>query len=473
MRQGINLLLHRNVKGALQLASMIAQGHAVWFTGGTPAEVEKQVRKTMQAAAFQRRVPVLVAYNVPYRDCGQFSAGGATNTAEYVAWIDGVAKGIGSGKAVVILEPDGLGIIPYNVDLQGVHEWCQPPGGSSALADARYVQMNAAVDRLEQQPRASVYLDGTHSNWLGSGEAAYRLVKGGALRAQGFFVNASNYQPTPQLVQYGTWISKCIAFATGGPPWAAGHFDWCGSQYFPATSSDYSTWHLTDEKYAAEVDPNIAGVELTHFVVDTSRNGQGPWHPTVSYPDAQDWCNPPGRGVGARPTVNTGVPPALGQQLVDAYIWVKVPGESDGSCNRGIPGATGIRSGGWSTRRPEPGSRNRRFSSHSLRARRSWADRRSRNSSGGAARAASPEARSTIGRPRRRWTDRGHPRRSAAKWRVDRDRLARSQRDGEGERRGSRTRARRGGRAGVRPQRRGAHPRHATFPDPRDRAEHR
>ena len=156
------------------------------------------MRKTMQAAAFQRRVPVLVAYNVPYRDCGQFSAGGATNTAEYVAWIDGVAKGIGSGKAVVILEPDGLGIIPYNVDLQGVHEWCQPPGGSSALADARYVQMNAAVDRLEQQPRASVYLDGTHSNWLGSGEAGYRLVKGGVLRAQGFFVNASNYQPTPQ-----------------------------------------------------------------------------------------------------------------------------------------------------------------------------------------------------------------------------------------------------------------------------------
>jgi endoglucanase len=339
-RQWIDLLRHHNVKGAFQLAAMIAQGHAVWFTGGTPAEVEKQVRKTMQAAAIQRRVPVLVAYNVPYRDCGQFSAGGATTTAEYVAWIDGVAKGIGSGKAVVILEPDGLGIIPYNVDLQGVHEWCQPAGGSSALADARYEQLNTAVDRLEQAPGTSVYLDGTHSSWLSSGEAAYRLVKAGVLRAQGFFVNASNYQPTPQLVQYGTWISKCIAFATNGPDWAAGHFDWCGSQYYPATSSDYSTWHLTDEKYAAEVDPNITGVELTHFVIDTSRNGQGPWHPTVSYPDAQDWCNPPGRGVGARPTASTGVPVVLGQQLVDAYLWVKVPGESDGSCNRGIAGST-------------------------------------------------------------------------------------------------------------------------------------
>ena len=214
VRQGIDLLRQRNFKGVLQLAAMIAQGHAVWVTGGTPVEAEKQVRKVMQSAAFQRRVPVLVAYNLPYRDCLQYSAGGAPTTADYIAWIDGFAKGIGSGKAVVILEPDGLGIIPYNVDLQGVHEWCQPPGGSSALADARYVELNAAVDRLAQQPRASVYLDGTHSNWLGSGEAAYRLHKAGVLRTQGFFVNASNYQPTPQLVQYGTWISKCIAFAT-------------------------------------------------------------------------------------------------------------------------------------------------------------------------------------------------------------------------------------------------------------------
>ena len=77
VRQGIDLLRQRNVKGALQLAAMIAQGHAVWVTGGTPAEAEKQVRRTMQAAAFQHRVPVLVAYNLPFRDCLQYSAGGA------------------------------------------------------------------------------------------------------------------------------------------------------------------------------------------------------------------------------------------------------------------------------------------------------------------------------------------------------------------------------------------------------------
>ena len=339
VRQGIDLLRQRKLKDALQLAAMIAQGHAVWVTGGTPAEAEKQVRRTMQAAAFQHRVPVLVAYNLPFRDCLQYSAGGAPTTAEYLAWIDGFAKGIGGGKAVVILEPDGLGIIPYNVDLQGVHEWCQPPGGSSALADARYVQMNAAVDRLAQQPRASVYLDGTHSNWLGSGEAAYRLVKAGVLRAQGFFVNASNYQPTPQLVQYGTWISKCIAFATSGPPGRRGTSTGAGASTSPRRPATTRTWHLTDEKYAAEVDPNIAGVALTHFVVDTSRNGQGPWRRPCRTRTPRTGATRPA-AASVRGRRRTPGRRSRWASSSSTRISGSGPGESDGSCNRGIAGST-------------------------------------------------------------------------------------------------------------------------------------
>jgi len=72
---------------------------------------------------------------------------------------------------------------------------------------------------------------------------------------------------------------------------------------------------------------------LTHFVLDTSRNGQGPWIPPAGlYPDPQDWCNPPERGLGARPTTRTG------NELVDAFLWVKRPGESDGQCTRGTAG---------------------------------------------------------------------------------------------------------------------------------------
>jgi endoglucanase len=76
-------------------------------------------------------------------------------------------------------------------------------------------------------------------------------------------------------------------------------------------------------------------VPTVHFVVDTSRNGLGMWDYRGSYPDAgtaQDWCNAPNRGAGIAPTTNTGNP------LVDAYLWVKVPGESDGQCTRGTAG---------------------------------------------------------------------------------------------------------------------------------------
>ena len=85
---------------------------AVWFTDGTPRDVQKAVKKTMAAASLERRVPVLVAYDIPYRDCAQYSAGGAVDTAAYEAWIDGFAAGIGGGQAVVILEPDSLGTSP-------------------------------------------------------------------------------------------------------------------------------------------------------------------------------------------------------------------------------------------------------------------------------------------------------------------------------------------------------------------------
>jgi endoglucanase len=319
---------------AALIATMVDIPSAVWFTKGGPKSVEQDVRATVKRASAKKSVPVLVAYNIPFRDCAQFSAGGATDTAEYLAWIDGFAAGIGDAEAVVILEPDGLGIIPwYRQFGTGALEWCQPPEADPATAAAdRFAQLNAAVDRLTEQPHVSVYLDGTHSRWLGSGDAAHRLVQAGVQRAAGFFVNVSNFQPTNELVKYGSWISACIAFANnpeeGG--WRLGHYDWCASQYFPANVDDFSTWAASDAWYAANLGTAVA---TTHFVIDTSRNGQGRWVPPAGSPpgDPQDWCNPPDRGLGIQPSADTGVP------LLDAYLWVKIPGESDGQCNRWAP----------------------------------------------------------------------------------------------------------------------------------------
>jgi endoglucanase len=317
---------------ALLLASVPS---ASWFTKGTPAEVQAAVKKLVDAAAAKAAVPTLVAYNLPHRDCSQYSAGGATSKAEYQAWIDAVAAGIGDRKAVVILEPDGLGIIPFHTDLAGKEEWCKPPDADKATAaKERYEMLGYAVDKLRANPRSAVYLDGTHSAWLGVGDIAHRLVKAGVQRASGFFLNVSNYEPNDKLLDYGTWISQCIRYASSGSGDDPARFAACASQYYPASPNDYATWSLSRKWYADNA--SKATGPLTHFVLDTSRNGRGAWAPKpgTSYKDAQTWCNPPDRGLGVRPTTRTGNP------LVDAYLWIKVPGESDGPCDRGMGGST-------------------------------------------------------------------------------------------------------------------------------------
>ncbi len=335
--QIVDLLKHRDVKDAFLIGDMVTTPQAVWLNGGTPAQVKKSVQKTVFGAALQKSVPVFVVYDIPGRDCAQYSAGGALSLSDYGAWIDGVASGIGKSKAVVILEPDGLGLLP---SLCGLSSTVYP------FTDAdRYAELNGAVDRLEQQPNTSVYLDATHSAWLNVPDASTRLVTAGVQRAQGFFLNVSNFQFTSNLTQYGTWISDCITYATAVSPGNYG----CPDQYWnggPPNNwngvalNNYGQWSDTQ----TQADLNTAGenaryatmlgttVPTTHFVIDTSRNGQGPWNPPA-HPagDAQDWCNPPARGLGLQPTANTGV------ALLDAYLWIKTPGQSDGQCTRWAP----------------------------------------------------------------------------------------------------------------------------------------
>ncbi|MFJ4037384.1 glycoside hydrolase family 6 protein [Microbacterium sp. NPDC090007] len=69
--------------------------------------------------------------------------------------------------------------------------------------------------------------------------------------------------------------------------------------------------------YAHALSEQLGGL---HAVIDTSRNGAGP--------AGSEWCNPPGRLVGSP----TG---AYGDGVVDTNLWIKPPGESDGSCNGG------------------------------------------------------------------------------------------------------------------------------------------
>ncbi|MEI7035042.1 glycoside hydrolase family 6 protein [Streptomyces pratensis] len=228
-----------------------------------PHDPKDEVQAVTEAAAAADRDALLVLYNIPHRDCGQFSKGGAADGDAYRAWLDSVARGIGDRRATVILEPDAL---LHLVD------GCTP----EQFHEERYDLLKGAVQRLKQQPRATVYLDAGNAGWQSPDALFQPLRRAGVAEADGFSLNVSNFQTTAVSTEFGKKLSQKI----GGKP----------------------------------------------FVIDTSRNGNGPY--TGGDP-AESWCNPPGRALGEAPTTRTG------DDLVDAYLWIKRPGESDGECKGG------------------------------------------------------------------------------------------------------------------------------------------
>lgn len=239
---------------AAQMDKIASQAQALWL-GSWSGDVRAAVEGIVTAAG--EKLPVLVAYNIPNRDCGAYSAGGATSPDAYKTWIRAFADGIGSRKAIVVLEPDALALAD-----------CL----SSTDRTIRFDLLRDAVAVLKSHAGVSVYIDAGHSRWLSASEAASRLTSAGVAQADGLSLNVSNFGTTAGEISYGTAVSS--------------------------------------------------GVGGKHFVIDTSRNGLGP-DPSGA------WCNPPGRALGERPAL------ATGQPLVDAYLWVKRPGESDGTCNGG------------------------------------------------------------------------------------------------------------------------------------------
>jgi endoglucanase len=246
---------------AALVAKIAAQPQASWY-GGWSGDIKTVVANYVNAAERAGALALLVAYNVPNRDCGQYSAGGASDSSAYLEWIKGFAAGIGARRAAVVLEPDALGLLTQ----------CLSPSDQQQ----RLELLQQAVRTLKTQPGTSVYIDAGHSSWVPAPEMAERLKRAGIADARGFALNTSNYRADAELMQFGKEL--------------------------------------------------IAALQLeTHFVIDSSRNGNGP----VPAGDAQGWCNPEGRALGRAPTADTGDP------ALDAFLWLKRPGESDGECKGG------------------------------------------------------------------------------------------------------------------------------------------
>jgi endoglucanase len=257
-----------DLRDAELLGRIAAQPTATWFADSSP-QVQADVGAIAATAARVSQTPVVVLYDIPLRDCaGGYSAGGAATPEAYSEWVTRLAVGIGTHRAVVILEPDAV---------PDALSGCLSP----AAVQTRLALLSQAVRILGRDPHAAVYIDAGNASWITQLRRLARTLTGaGIARAAGFSLNVANFQTTAASVAYGERLSRLLHGA--------------------------------------------------HFVIDTGRNGNGPDRNPA---DAPSWCNPPGRALGRVPTTSTGEP------RVDAYLWVKTPGESDGSCRAGAPAA--------------------------------------------------------------------------------------------------------------------------------------
>jgi endoglucanase len=251
-----------NPADAALVGKVAAEPQASWY-GGWSGDIKTVVTNYVNAAERAGELALLVAYNIPNRDCGQYSAGGASDDGAYREWIKGFADGIGARRAVVVLEPDAVPLLDACLS---------KPDQSKRLELIR-----ETVVTLEALPHVAVYIDAGHSSWVPVPEMAERLKLAGIAEARGFALNTSNYRADDELIKYGKDLIAAL------------------------------------------------GID-THFIIDSSRNGNGP-----APPGEEDWCNPEGRALGRPPTANTGEP------VLDAYVWIKRPGESDGTCKGGPP----------------------------------------------------------------------------------------------------------------------------------------
>lgn len=282
-----------------KIKKVAAYPTATWIVMNSFVEKIPKVLKAAEKQAAGEDKPILsafVVYNLPNRDCaakastGELSVdnGGAEKyKTEFIDKIAAEFAKFPKQRIVVFLEPDSL----PNLVTNKTNKTC-------AAAEQVYKSSIAyAVSKLSL-PNVSIYLDIGHAGWLGwpgNLERAATLYKdvltaaGGADKIRGFVTNISNYNTVNS--QDGKKL---------GP-------------------SNPCPDELT---YAQKLEAafSAAGVPGKKFVIDTSRNGR-PTRTTWS-----SWCNVKAAGLGPRPQAS----PA---PLIDAYFWVKPPGESDGTAN--------------------------------------------------------------------------------------------------------------------------------------------
>lgn len=214
-----------------------------------PGSGQQWVTDYVQTAVAAKALPQLVLYAIPNRDLGSYSAGGAATAAAYRAFVDTVAKAIGTAPCIVLVEPDSLS---------------QLVGAPQSLQLQRFELLQYAVATIARNcPNAWVYLDAGDGYYSNPSVLAPLLIKAGVGLANGFAVNVANVNPTTTCTAYGATVNAAL---------------------------------------------NAAGIPSKALLIDTSRNGAG--RPSFEYIQAHPadwWCNTPGSRLGAAPSLSGSV----------------------------------------------------------------------------------------------------------------------------------------------------------------------
>jgi len=331
------------VKATLELMRGVPS--AYWLDTKSKIEGAGSI-KTMEgilADAAAKPTPELVTfivYDLPNRDCHAKASNGEiccsylpdgrcdysapgnceAGLAEYKElYIDKIAEVLsrydGKVPIVLVIEPDSLPNLSTNR--------ADPRCGNPATVTAYQEGVSYAVRRIATATRSvAIYLDAGHGGWLGwknNMQDFVQTVRGlnVAQFLRGFATNVAGYQALGEMCGEYDW---CLPMN--------GHsddpccYDPCGlsAEWNPSQNELNYALHL--RKAMSEGIPSFE----PHMIIDTGRNGVANERVKCA-----DWCNIRGAGVGLVPTTATAKP-----ELIDAYFWLKTPGESDG-CTETLP----------------------------------------------------------------------------------------------------------------------------------------
>jgi cellulose 1,4-beta-cellobiosidase len=282
---------------AAQIRKVEAYSTAIWLDsiaklGDLPRYLDDALAQ--QTALGQPVVSTFVIYDLPNRDCaanasnGELSAdatGEQRYKTEYIDKIAAIFAAHRSQRIVGIVEPDSLPNIATNLAI----------AKCAASQDAYRRGVAYAISKLARS-NVFLYVDAAHAGWLGWNDNRTKIAQifkdvltsaGGFDKVRGFATNSANYN-----------ILR-------------------GNDGQVLDPSNPCPDELT---YVQKLGETLAAAGMTNkaFLVDTARNGRGGIRTKWG-----NWCNIRGAGLGERPLAS----PSPG---IDAYYWIKPPGESDG-----------------------------------------------------------------------------------------------------------------------------------------------